>query len=111
MRILIASLFVLAVLVVVVAGQTPQAKEDDKFAEINKYLSDLETSGFSGAVLLAKDGKPLLRKGIGERDRASHDRIDPDTGFDIGSITKVFTSAAIFRLEQDGKLRLTDPLS
>lgn len=60
---------------------------------------------------MAKDGKPLLRKGIGERDRAGHERIGPDTGFDIGSITKVFTSAAIFRLEQDGKLRLTDPLS
>lgn len=80
-------------------------------ADIEKYLNDLETKGFSGCVLLAKDGKVLLKKGYGLADREGNRRVTPETGFDIGSITKVFTAAAIFKLEADGKLRVDDKIT
>ena len=35
---------------------------------------------------------------------------DCDTVYDIGSITKQFTAAAVLKLEMQGKLRVTDPI-
>lgn len=66
--------------------------------------------GFSGSVLVAKDGKALLKKGYAMADREAKRANAPDTLFDIGSVTKTFTAAGILRLEQDGKLRLDDTL-
>lgn len=80
-------------------------------AEIEQYLNGLEAKGFSGAVLLAKDNKVLLRKGYGLADRQNNRKITPETGFCIGSITKIFTSAAIFKLEQERKLSVEDKIS
>jgi CubicO group peptidase (beta-lactamase class C family) len=79
--------------------------------EIEQYLDDLAAKGFSGSVLLVKDDRVLLRKGYGLANRNDHQKITPETGFDIGSITKVFTSAAIFKLEHEGKLSLDDKIT
>jgi CubicO group peptidase (beta-lactamase class C family) len=55
---------------------------------------------FSGVVLLAKDGQPVL-----ERAYNGH-RID--TKFNLGSINKIFTKVAIAQLAAAGKLSLGD---
>ncbi|MBP9891007.1 MAG: serine hydrolase [Planctomycetes bacterium] len=82
--------------------------------ELTKKLDALMESykerGFSGSVLVAKDGKVLLKKGYAMADREAKRANAPDTLFDIGSVTKTFTAAGILRLEQDGKLRLEDTL-
>lgn len=88
-----------------------QTVTEASLIEINQYLNDLESKGFSGAVLLAKDNKIVLRKGYGFADRKGNRKVTPETGFDIGSITKVFTSVAIFKLEQQGKLSLDDKIT
>jgi CubicO group peptidase (beta-lactamase class C family) len=44
-------------------------------------------------------------------DRARGIPIEPDTIFDIGSVAKQFTAAAILRLEEMGRLRTSDLLS
>jgi CubicO group peptidase (beta-lactamase class C family) len=67
--------------------------------------------GFSGAVLLAKDGNVLLSRGYGLADREAGTPVTPETVFDIGSITKQFTAAAILKLEMEGKLTVNDPIS
>jgi D-alanyl-D-alanine carboxypeptidase len=66
---------------------------------------------FSGAVLLARDGQPLLRDawGMAERRFASPNR--PTTRFNLGSINKLFTKTAIAQLAEQGKLTLDDPLT
>lgn len=78
--------------------------------KIDAWLTRLEGFGFAGSILVAKDGQIALHKGYGLADREKGILFTPETVFDIGSITKQFTAAAILRLEQDGKLKVTDPL-
>lgn len=63
------------------------------------------------AVLLAKDGKITYQKGFGLANVNKEDQITPETHFRIGSITKQFTASAILKLQEQGKLKLTDRLS
>jgi CubicO group peptidase (beta-lactamase class C family) len=66
---------------------------------------------FSGAVLVAKDGKPVFRKAFGLADREWDVANTPQTRFRLGSITKQFTAAAILQLAEQGKLSVDDPIS
>jgi CubicO group peptidase (beta-lactamase class C family) len=78
---------------------------------VDDYLTRLVPYGFSGAVLIAKDGQVVLRKGYGLANRAARQPYTADLVSSIGSITKQFTGAAIVKLEMQGKLNTTDPIS
>lgn len=78
--------------------------------KLDAYLTRLEGFGFAGSILVAKDGQILLHKGYGLADREKGTPFTPETVYDIGSITKQFTAAAILKLESEGKLKVTDPL-
>jgi CubicO group peptidase (beta-lactamase class C family) len=79
--------------------------------QIDFYLNSLVESGFSGAVLVARDGEILLRKGYGLAYDAQQRQVTPDTVFLFGSITKQFTAAAILHLEMQGLLNTQDRIS
>jgi CubicO group peptidase (beta-lactamase class C family) len=77
--------------------------------EIASYLDDLAEKGmFSGAVLIAKDGEPILKKayGLANRDYEVSNQID--TKFNLGSMNKMFTAIAILQLVEQGKLAVDD---
>jgi CubicO group peptidase (beta-lactamase class C family) len=78
---------------------------------LDSVLTRLEKTGYSGAVLVAQDGKIILHKGYGLADRERDIRNTPETLFSIASITKVFTAAAILKLEMQGKLKTSDLIS
>jgi CubicO group peptidase (beta-lactamase class C family) len=85
---------------------------DDLTAKIAAYVkAQQEVNKFSGAVLVAKEGKVLFRQGCGLANQDFDLPNTPDTKFRLGSITKQFTAAAILLLEQEGKLKLEDPIS
>ncbi|HXH41971.1 MAG TPA: serine hydrolase domain-containing protein, partial [Thermoanaerobaculia bacterium] len=65
---------------------------------------------FSGVVLLAKDGTPLLARAWGMADPAKGIANRPDTKFNLGSINKFFTHVAIGQLAAAGKLSLNDTI-
>ncbi len=77
---------------------------------IDAELHRLEAAGFTGVVLLAKGDHVVLERGYGFADRERRRAMTPTTGFDIGSLTKPFTAAAILTLERDGKLHRGDTL-
>ncbi|HKY29387.1 MAG TPA: serine hydrolase domain-containing protein, partial [Pyrinomonadaceae bacterium] len=79
-------------------------------ADTRTYLQRLEKLGFSGVVLIARADKPILAEGFGFADRERGTRWTPATVSDIGSITKQFTGAAILKLEEEGRLSVTDPI-
>jgi CubicO group peptidase (beta-lactamase class C family) len=62
------------------------------------------------ALLVLKDGKPLLRKGYGLANLEQHTPVTPQTDFRLASVSKQFTAAAILLLAEDGKLSLDDPV-
>ena len=96
----------------VVAGDTFHGDSAaETRGELEQYFEKVTGLGFSGAVLVAKDNQLLLRNGYGWADEARGIPITPDTVFDIGSITKVFTSVAIMQLVEQGKIRPSDPIS
>ncbi len=81
-------------------------------AKLDHYVQsyvDLEL--FSGAVLVAKEGKIVLCKGYGMANYEHMVSNTPQTKFHIGSITKQFTSMAIMQLVQAGKLKLSDTIA
>lgn len=63
------------------------------------------------AVLVARDGNVLYRKGFGHADIKNKIPATPDTKFRIGSVTKQFTAAAILKLQEKNLLSVNDKLS
>lgn len=78
---------------------------------LGKLAAAASAVGYSGAVLVAQDGDLLLRQGYGLANRGAGTAITPGTVFDIGSITKQFTAAAILQLEVQGKLDVQQPVA
>ncbi len=65
---------------------------------------------FSGAVLIAKQGKVTLTAAYGLADREAHVPNKVDTQFRFGSMGKMFTEVAIFQLAQAAKVDLNAPI-
>jgi D-alanyl-D-alanine carboxypeptidase len=65
---------------------------------------------FSGAVLVAKDGRVLFSHAYGPADRTRRIQNTLRTRFRIGSMNKMFTAVAILQLVEAGKIKLTAPL-
>jgi len=65
---------------------------------------------FMGAVLVTKDGKPLVDKGYGYANLEWRVPDSPTTKFRLGSLTKQFTAVSILLLEERGQLKTDDPV-
>ena len=90
------------------ANETVAGELGDK---LDAHLNRATSNGFAGAVLVVKDGQVILAKGYGMANRERKIPVTLDTVFDIGSLVKQFTAAAILKLEMKGKLRITDPIN
>lgn len=66
--------------------------------------------GFSGAVLVARNGHVLLSGAYGLADVAGRRPATTATRFCIGSMGKMFTAVAVLQLVEQGRLKLTDTL-
>lgn len=82
-------------------------------AKINAEVRQLmQTAHVPGVALgLACNGRMVFAQGYGVRSIARHLPVNPETRFQIGSITKQFTAAAILQLRAAGKLSLDDPIA
>ena len=89
--------------------QTEIASETGK--KIDRYLSGMETLGFSGAIVVSKGDEILLSKGYGLADRETRRHYTSGTIQTCGSVTKQFTAAAILLLESHGQLSVNDTIT
>jgi D-alanyl-D-alanine carboxypeptidase len=94
-------------------GKPPERIPSKQLAEeVDAKLTKLTADDkFSGAVLIAKDGKVLFQKAYGQADREAKVSNTLETRFRLGSMNKMFTSVAIAQLVQAGKLKYTDTLA
>lgn len=84
----------------------------DLIKDVDSQLTKLTADDkFSGAVLIAKDGKVLWQKAYGLANRETKTPNTLDTRFRLGSMNKMFTSVAIAQLVQQGKLKYSDTLA
>jgi CubicO group peptidase (beta-lactamase class C family) len=65
---------------------------------------------FSGAILMAQQGRMLFQKAYGLADRENRKPNTVDTQFRFGSMGKMFTVVAIMQLVQEGKIDLEVPI-
>lgn len=63
------------------------------------------------AVVVIKDRKVVKQKGYGLASLEFSAPVTPETVFEIGSVSKQMTAAAIMLLVQDGKVRLDEKIS
>ena len=81
-------------------------------AEYNQLMTETFASdGPGGAALIVKDGKIIYREAAGMANMELDVQMNPDHVFRIGSITKQFTSCAIMKLAEEGKLDLQDDIT
>lgn len=79
--------------------------------QLDAYLAGMAgQQQFRGAVEVRRGADVLLRKGYGPADVEAGTPITADTRFEIGSITKQFTAVAVLRLQDQGKLKVTEPV-
>ena len=101
----------LNLLICTAAAQTPTATESLP-KELDDYLNaTVKAWDFPGlAVAVVKDGKVMVARGYGVRELGKADPVNGDTIFDVASLTKSFTAAAIASLVDEKKMSWDDPV-
>ena len=89
----------------------PHMSDQSLVAALRKRLdNEASADRFAGAVLVAKQGKPIFAQAYGLADREHKIPNTLHTRFTIASMNKMFTAVATMQLVQAGKLALDDPL-
>ena len=90
---------------------TVSSHETDKVEQLKSYLDMLgKDEKFSGVVLLARDGKPLLLESYGWASKELNIAMNEGRAFNLASLNKMFTAVAILQLVEQGQLNLDSRL-
>ena len=88
----------------------PHLSESELIPALRKKLDeDVAAGRFSGAALVAKNGKTVFAQAYGLADREKKTPNTLKTRFRLGSMNKMFTAVATLQLVQSGKLDLKAP--
>jgi CubicO group peptidase (beta-lactamase class C family) len=101
------------------AAELPEAQPEqvglssERLARITHFFeTDTANKRLPGAVLfIARGGKLAYHRAFGMRDTAEGTPMAENSIFRIYSMTKPVTAVAVLMLLEEGKLRLTDPVS
>jgi CubicO group peptidase (beta-lactamase class C family) len=85
----------------------------ERLARIGPVIKgEIEKGQYPGAVILvARRGQIVYFESFGQRDPAGGKKMTNDAIFRLYSMTKPYTSVAVMMLMEEGRLRLSDPLS
>jgi CubicO group peptidase (beta-lactamase class C family) len=94
------------------SSQNPAVSDDQLADRVRDHVAAMNgPDAFSGAILIAHNGKIVLDQAWGMADETNHTRNTVDTQFCIGSMNKMFTAVAILQLVGQGKLALDKPIA
>ena len=107
---IVISIFLMTLFLIDANAQFKQIKTNEEIAAwADNYMDDaVKFDHFSGAVLIARDGKPIFLKAYGMANYELEVPNDVNTKFRIGSVSKQFTAAAIMQLQERSKLNISD---
>jgi CubicO group peptidase (beta-lactamase class C family) len=89
----------------------PVPKELRPSGAFDRFIAEQAAQGrFTGTVLLAQRGRPVLSRSHGMANMRPAIPNGPDTLFGLASVTKMMTGIAAVQLAQQGKLALFDKL-
>ena len=93
-------------------AQPARSEQPGIAQKVDAYLQPLlRTNNFSGVVLVAEADRIVFQKGYGHASIEHQVPNSPATVFQIASVSKPFTSAAIMLLKEQGKIDLHAPLT
>src|SRR5438874_13743077 len=95
-----------AIVLALLACQCYAQAQSDRMQQVIQPYVDAQM--FMGSVLVAKAGRVLFSKSYGMADLEWNVPNSADTRFNIASMTKQFTAAAILLLENCGQLKTDD---
>jgi CubicO group peptidase (beta-lactamase class C family) len=87
----------------------PAFVKDSMDSYVNKALADWQIPG--AAVCIVKNGKVVVMKGFGVKEKDGSNKVDENTLFMIGSNSKAFTATAVAMLDADKKISLDDKVT
>jgi CubicO group peptidase (beta-lactamase class C family) len=80
--------------------------------KLDRYLTRLTNNQeFSGAALVARGDNVLLKKAYGQADIPANKPNTVETRFQLASVAKTLTAAAVMRLVEGGRVDLQAPIS
>ena len=83
----------------------------DLAPKVDEYMNAaVRAHHFSGTILLARDGRPIISRGYGMANLELNVANTPKTKFRIASMTKQFTAMSILILQERGRLSVTDSI-
>jgi CubicO group peptidase (beta-lactamase class C family) len=94
-----------------------QAQADSRFqtafAQLDEFVTGhMKDVGAPGVTLAVANRDGLLRaSSYGFRDVKSGLRVEPDTLFEIGSISKSFVALALMQMQDEGKFNPAEPIT
>ena len=110
MRRLLPLLLLLSLTPSAIAGRgrvtTPRAFIDT--AAIDAIAAKAMSAGVPGLTITVRKGNTVFTRAYGELNLATHVPARVDSVYQVGSVTKQFTAAAILRLAEEGKLSIDD---
>jgi D-alanyl-D-alanine carboxypeptidase len=90
----------------------PAAGDDQLASLVREHVAAMYgPDAFSGAILIAHNGKIVLDQAWGMADETNRIGNTVDTQFCIGSMNKMFTAVAILQLVERGRLALDKPIA
>ncbi|WP_103865658.1 serine hydrolase [Aquimarina sp. I32.4] len=122
------ALYILLGVVVVIVGfftwfftfylQVPELElpdnvtDEEKVVLMDKWFEELQRQNkFNGAVLISKEGKPLLIKGYGYTDYSKKEKLSIHSSLRLASVSKQFTAAGIMLLKEQGDIDYDEEVS
>ncbi len=102
-----------ALLLSILTFQAQTTNENNLIATIDKETPvSMQKHKVPGlAIAIIKNGKVILKKGYGFSNVAAQKKVTTKDGFNIGSISKMFTAWGIMKLVETGKVSLDAPIS
>ena len=95
-----------------VGSGNPAASDDQLAGLVREHVAAMNgRDAFSGAILIAHNGKIVLDQAWGMADETNHIGNTVETQFCIGSMNKMFTAVAILQLAEHGKVALDKPIA
>jgi|GEM_PF-232201 len=92
---------------VILLGACSMPHDDQRASDIDAFLSDAYQKGlFNGVVLVAEEGEVVYEGAFGMADVTNGIPLTTASPFQVASISKTFTAAAIFILMEEGRLDL-----
>lgn len=84
--------------------------EPQNLTEYNSVFKNMISDGFTGVLLIAENGKTVYSNAFGQINLEDSISINENSVFELASVSKQFTAAAIAILEQENKINQSDSI-